>query len=90
MDAMNRPRWRIVISVLLSCALLPGVALSQSCGGAPCSPNPTPCAQCTGTWTDNYGDQWTVSSPDWPSAPGSQRVSGSVTIPAEPLFGCPS
>jgi hypothetical protein len=91
MDAAFRWRFGLAfLPIVLACFLHPLARGQGGCASPPCAPNPTPCAQCTGTWTDDYGDQWTVNSPDWPSAPGTQQVSGSVVIPAQPEYDCPS
>jgi hypothetical protein len=74
--------------VLIAMTLGLGHASGQSCSTPLCSPNPVPCAHCIGTWLDNTGARWTVTSLGNPLGPGTQAVSGSVTVPFP--AGCPS
>lgn len=62
------------------------------CSSPPCSPNPVPCAHCTGTWTDDYSAAWAVSSNNNPPSYGYYSVSGRVVVPhpADPEYGCPN
>ena len=61
-------------------------AYGQSCSPGPgplgtgprCGPNPVPCAQCTGTWTDNYGWTYNISSNNNPPYAGTYSVSGTL------------
>ncbi len=89
MSAESRGRSRARFLPFVLALLWHPLGRGQGCGAPPCAPNPTPCAQCVGTWTDNYGEHWTVNSPNWPSPPGTQSVSGSVVVPP-PAPGCPS
>jgi hypothetical protein len=76
------------IVVLFSVTIISSNAFGQGCQYAPCSPNPTPCAHCIGTWTDDTNARWSVTSPGNPTAPGTQSVSGSVSVPMP--YGCPT
>ncbi len=58
---------------------------SPGCVSTACV-NPVPCEHCTGTWTDDVGAVWTVTSdlaPTW----GTWGVTGSLSAPIGP--GCP-
>jgi len=81
---MRRLLW---VFVLL---LLSGYAMAQvpGCTSPPCSPNPVPCAHCSGSWTDDTGALWTVASNNTPTSYGTYTVSGSVSVP-NPTAGCP-
>src|SRR5258708_16106872 len=80
-----------VFGLIFGAIYFTGSAFAQDpgCGSPPCSPNPVPCAHCTGTWTDNGGAVWTVSSNNTPASYGTYSVSGSVVVP-NVVFGCPS
>jgi hypothetical protein len=64
-------------------------AQNPGCSAPPCSPNPVPCAHCAGTWTDNYGGTWTVTSNTTPPSSGTYSVSGTLRVPS-PVPGCPT
>ncbi len=59
------------------------------CVSPPCSPNPVPCAHCAGTWTDNYGGRWNVTSNTTPPFIGTYNVSGTLQV-SNPSPGCPT
>lgn len=90
--AFSRGR-RLVGNAALAFAILGSVicsnniAFGQGCSKPICSPNPTPCAHCIGTWTDNYGETWQLHSPGYPLAPGTQSITGTVKVPNP---GCPT
>lgn len=71
---------------LLLCFTMASVSVvaQSSCGTPPC-PNPIPCANCNGTWTDNYGDVWSLDT-NW--SVGDTAITGSQTGPVG--LGCPS
>jgi hypothetical protein len=87
-----KPR-RLVRTCMLGASLFfvtsPGQSQNPSCQAPPCSPNPVPCAHCTGTWRDDGGAVWTVTSNTTPPSIGVYSVSGTVLVPA-PVYGCPN
>ncbi len=78
---------RIVLPVLAGLGIIQGV-YGQSCNTPRCSPNPVPCAQCTGSWTDNYGFVWNVTSNNNPPSVGTYSISGTLQF-SNPAPGCP-
>ena len=76
--------------VAASMSFLSVCAYAQSCSPGPgpegtgprCGPNPVPCAYCTGTWTDNYGWVYTISSNNNPPSESTYSVSGTLQAPA--------
>ncbi len=77
-----------ILSLFVAAMFPLDTAFAQSCGTPKCAPNPVPCAHCAGTWTDNSGAVWTVSSNTTPSSASTWSVSGTVQSPAPP--GCPT
>jgi hypothetical protein len=75
----------IVVAGCVACSV---AARGQGCqtppvqGTTPCAPNPVPCAHCTGTWTDNYGWTYTLSSNTNPPAIGTYSVTGTMKASA--------
>jgi len=67
------------VLLCLGCAVC---ASGQGCADPPCAPNPIPCAHCTGTWTDNYGWTWSLSSNNNPPGIGTYNVSGTLQAPS--------
>lgn len=61
--------------IALACAVS---ASGQGCGSPQCSPNPVPCAHCTGTWSDNTGFTYNISSNNNPPMVGTYNVSGTM------------
>lgn len=58
----------------------------QGAGGCPtpkCAPNPVPCAHCTGTWTDDFGYTYNLSSNNNPPAIGTYNVTGTIQEPTQ-------
>src|SRR5258708_5367972 len=83
-------RFNLFFSLIVIIAGLGSVfAQDPGCSSPPCSPNPVACAHCAGTWTDNGGAVWTVTSNTTPPSAFTYPVSGSVVVPAG-AFGCPS
>jgi hypothetical protein len=89
---MNRPS-RFPANMLLIAAMIlvaPGLyAQVPGCTGPRCTPNPVPCAHCAGSWTDNYGAKWAVTSNTMPAAMGVFSVSGTLQV-SNPVAGCPA
>lgn len=61
-------------------AQYPGI---DGCNPGPCA-NATPCRHCTGTWTDNVGYRWNLTT-----NLATNSVSGTVSVP-NPVSGCPN
>jgi hypothetical protein len=75
-------RYVIRLSVFAACLFTASSLSAQGCGSPTCEPNPVPCAHCTGSWTDQNGGTWNLTSD------GSYNVTGTVTATVAP--GCPS
>ena len=79
---------QLALWLTFSACSVPAVAQfgQAGCATAPCV-NPVPCENCSGTWTDDYGAIWGVTSEQavtW----GTWSVTGNVSVP-HPITGCP-
>lgn len=88
MGRQIRMRIHLALPVIILSALFSGTAHGQysgvdGCNPGPC-PNATPCRHCTGSWTDNVGYRWAITTNlvTW-------VVTGTVSV-ANPVTGCPA
>src|SRR5262249_6824247 len=76
-------RWTVMLASA-TVFLVPAMRTSAqvTCGVAPCrQADPVPCDNCNGTWTDDAGWTWTLSTT-------GSNISGTLTEPIPPGFQC--
>lgn len=78
----------LLLVAVFACPVLQ--AQVPGCASPPCSPNPVPCAHCAGTWTDNLGGTWAVTSNTTPPSIGVYNVSGTLRVPNPSDPKCPT
>jgi len=74
--------WSLCCVAFAACASGQGCQTQTFQNPPPCVPNTIPCAHCTGTWTDNYGWTYNLTSNNNPPAIGTYNVTGTMQAPA--------